>query len=184
MYRFLPLLLLPVSLPAQHRAVPRFFDASVRCAHANATPNCLASEEHFTFEPRPSAPAVSLYRLSHKVPAKARRAWRRAADAASKGSLGESRALLDEALRHDSDFAEALHMRGIFAYAASDFQRAAVWLDRAAALDAANPSFLAGAALGQLAIRHPADAERYARAALRLDPGQPRALQVLKALQP
>lgn len=133
---------------------------------------------------RPKAPAVSLYRLSHKVPGKALKAWHRAGAAARRGSTQEAVGALDEAIAHDGDFADALHMRGVFAYAEKDFRNAAALLHRAATLDEANPMFLAEAAVGQLAIRNPVDAERFARAALRLNPEQPRARLVLNRLRP
>lgn len=184
---FRPLLLLPlaVSLLAQQHRVAPFFDASYRCMPGPRPTDCVIPEEHIAISrPVLSAPPVSLYRLSHKVPGKAKKAWRRAAAAASDGRPKESLAFLDEALAHDGDFADALHMRGLFAFQDKDFRRAATLLHRAATLDDANAAFLADAALSQLVVRNPVEAERYARAALRLNPEQSRALQVLNRLKP
>jgi Flp pilus assembly protein TadD len=178
---FLPL---AVCLFAQQRPITPFFDASVRCVPGPNSPDCAVPEEHITFRPRPVAPSVSVYRLAHKVPAKARKAWNRAVDAAVGGRPQETVALLDEAIAHDGEFADALHMRGLFAFQAKDFPRAAELLDRAAKLDNANPGFLADAAVGQLRVRNPVVAERHARAALRLNPLQSRALEVLNNLKP
>lgn len=178
---FRPLLLLPLAvslLGQQHRGVAPFFDASYRCMPGPRPTDCVIPEEHMEISrPVRSAPPVSLYRLSHKVPGKAKKAWRRAAAAASDGRSNESLAFLDEALTHDGDFADALHMRGLFAFQDKDFRRAAT-------LDDANAAFLADAALSQLVVRNPVEAERYARAALRLNPEQSRALQVLNRLRP
>ncbi len=184
MSRLLILLPLVVSLFAQQRPLTPFFDASVRCIPRPNSPDCAVPEEHITFQPRPVAPSVSVYRLAHKVPSKARKAWSRAVDAAASGRPQEIVALLDEAIAHDAEFADALHMRGLFAFQSRDFPRAVELLDRAAKLDNANPVFLADAAVGQLSVRNPVAAERHARAALRLDPLQPRALAVLNNLKP
>lgn len=162
----------------------RFFDASTRCVPGPHTPSCVVPEETYTFKPRVAEPVVSMYRLTHKVPSKARKAWRHAAAAAFDGHPRDSVAFLDEALAIDPDYADALHMRGVYAYQDKDFNRAAVWLHRAATLDDGNPAYLADAAAGQLAIHSPVDAERYARASLRLNPEQPRALEVLNRLKP
>jgi tetratricopeptide (TPR) repeat protein len=181
------LLLLPlaVSLFAQERRMLPFFDASTRCVPGPRSPECPAPDEQIGQLPlRPREPAVSVYRLAHKVPGKAKKAWDRATDAAEKGRPEECMEFLDEALAHDADFADALHMRGLFAYQTKDFRRAAELLHRAATLDDANATFLADAAVGQLTVRNPAGAERYARAALRLNPEQRRALEVLNRLKP
>ena len=184
---FRPLLFLPLAvslLAQQHRTAP-FFDASYHCMPGPRPTDCIIPEEHVMLSsPRPSAPSVSVYRLSHKVPGKAKKAWRRAADAASNRRPQNSVALLDEALALDGDFADALHMRGLFAFQAKDFPLAATLLQRAATLDNANPAFLADAALGHLGIRNPVDAERFARAALRLNPEEKRALDILNRLRP
>jgi len=183
--RLLLLLPLAVSLFAQERRILPVFDASTRCVPGPRSPECPAPDEQITLlPPRPKEPAVSVYRLAHKVPGKAKKAWDRAADAAEKGHPQETVPFLDEALTHDADFADALHMRGLFAYQAKDFHRAAVMLKRAATLDDANANFLADAAVSQLTVRNPVGAERYARAALRLNPEQRRALEVLNNLKP
>jgi len=182
--RLLLLLPLAVSLFAQERRTSGFYDASTRCVPSPRSPGCLAPEEFAPPPARSIAPLVSVYRLAHKVPAKARKAWKRAANAAIGGRPAESVAFLDEALSHDGEFADALHMRGLFAFQAKDFARAAAMLHRAATLDNANTTFLADAAVGQLTVRNPVGAERFARAALRLNPMQPRALEVLNNLKP
>ncbi len=185
MFRLLLLLPLAVSLLAQESRIAPFYDASSRCVPGPGSSGCAASEATSTYVPlRPVAPTVSVYRLSHKVPGKARKAWNRAADAAVKGRPEESIAFLDEALAQDGDFADALHMRGLFAFQAKDYHRAAILLQRAATLDDGNAAYLADAAVGQLVIRNPVGAERHARAALRLNPEQPRALAVLNNLKP
>lgn len=185
MFRLLLLLPLALSLIAQDRPRINSFDASMRCFPKPGSPDCDAPDDQITvLTPRPKALAVSVYRLAHKVPSKARKAWNRAAHAAEKGRVLETVELLDEALTHDGDFADALHMRGLFAYQSKDFRRAAALLDRAATLDDANAAFLADAALAELTIRNPVGAERYARASLRLNPEQPRALLVLNHLKP
>ena len=184
MSRLLILVLLTVSLFAQQRPITPFFDASVRCIPGPNSPDCAAPEDQITFQPRPVAPSVSVHRLAHKVPSKARKAWNRAVDAAATGRPHQIVALLDEAIAQDAEFADALHMRGLFAFQSKDFSRAAELLDRAARLDNANPVFLADAAVGQLSVRNPVAAELHARAALRLNPLQPRALAVLNNLKP
>ncbi len=125
---------------------------------------------------------VSVYRLSHKIPAKAAKAWRKAAQAAFHGESEASSAHLDEALRIDPDFADALHMRALFAYRARDLETALRMIDRAAGLDTGSPSILADAAAVHLAAGHRQQAEGFARAALKLDSGQARAAQVLRLL--
>ena len=184
MSRLLLILSLGVSLLAQERRNSPFYDASSRCVPGPHSPECIVPEDFGPRSALPGPPAVSVYRLSHKVPGKARKAWKRAAYAAVEGRPQDSVAALDEAIAQDADFADALHMRGLFAFQSKDFRRAAALLRRAAALDDANNVFLADAAVGQLAVRNPVDAERLARAALRLDPLQPRAREVLNHLRP
>ncbi len=126
-----------------------------------------------------SAGPVSYYRLSHQVPDKAVKLWQKAVKAAKAGHSEESAELLDKALASDGQFADALHMRGVYALQAKDFELASNLLSHAATLDESNPNFLADAAFGHFAAESPAKALHYARSALRLDPANKKANYVL-----
>lgn len=128
--------------------------------------------------PRKAGP-VSYYRLSHHVPDKALKLWQKAVKAARAGHHEESAELLDKALADDQQFADALHMRGVYALQAKDFVLASNLLTHAATLDESNPNFLADAAFGHFAAESPAKALSFARQALRLDPGNRKANYVL-----
>ncbi|MGJ5820141.1 hypothetical protein [Paludibaculum fermentans] len=122
---------------------------------------------------------VSYYRMSHHVPGKARKLWEKAVRAARAGRHDESSDLLDKALANDGQFADALHMRGVYALQAKDFTLASDLLGHAATLDESNPNFLADAAFGHFAAESQAKAQGFARSALRLDPGNKKANYVL-----
>ncbi|MGC4048185.1 MAG: hypothetical protein QM757_00505 [Paludibaculum sp.] len=122
---------------------------------------------------------VSYYRMSHHVPGKALKLWQKAVKAAREGHHDESTELLDKALASDQQFADALHMRGVYALQAKDFTLASNLLSHAATLDESNPNFLADAAFGHFAAESPAKALDFARLALRLDPGNKKASYVL-----
>jgi tetratricopeptide (TPR) repeat protein len=128
--------------------------------------------------PKKAGP-VSYYRLSHHVPDKALKLWQKAVKAARAGRHEESAELLDKALADDQQFADALHMRGVYALQAKDFVLASNLLTHAATLDESNPNFLADAAFGHFAAESPAKALTFARQALRLDPGNRKANYVL-----
>lgn len=122
---------------------------------------------------------VSYYRLSHKVPEKAKKLFRNAGKAARAGRSGETVELLDKALAEDEQFADALHMRGLYALQSKDFQHARTLLDRAARLDDCNSNFLADAAFSHYVVESHSQAQDYAKSALRLDPGNRKANYVL-----
>ena len=128
-----------------------------------------------------SAPAgpVSVYRLSHRVPGKALKAWRKATAELKQGKPKSAAGYFDKAIEADPEFADALHMRGLYAVQTDDLAKARALLDKAAGLDNANPTFLADAAVAGYAANAFADAERYSRSALRLDPALKRAHYVL-----
>lgn len=136
----------------------------------------------------PAAPAtvapVSLFRLNHRVPGKALKAMRQAVKAAGDGRAGEAVERLDAAIAADPDFVDALHLRGVLALQAKDYDRARACLVHAASLDTANPRLLADAAVIQYMARQPEEAARLARAALRLNPEIETARIVLQKLRP
>lgn len=132
--------------------------------------------------PAPPAP-VSLYRLSHRVPAKALKAMRQAVKSLDHADTEKTIRHLETAIAADPEFADALHLRGILALRDKDYPRAHHCLVRAAALDGANPRILANAAVIRFIAREPEEAARLARAALRLDPRLETARIVLGKLQ-
>ncbi|WP_321477112.1 hypothetical protein [uncultured Paludibaculum sp.] len=126
-----------------------------------------------------NAGPVSYYRLAHQIPGKALKLWQKAGKAAKSGRDDESVELLDKALEEDPQFADALHMRGVYALQAREYSKACELLARAATLDQSNPNFLADAAFGQYAAEATVKAQDYARSALRLDPANKKANYVL-----
>lgn len=129
--------------------------------------------------PRPPLETVSLYRLQHRVPGPARSAFAAAMRHLRGHDRAKAVAALDEAIRRDPDFADALEHRGLIAMATQDSEIAVRCLERAAALDAANVQFLTNAGLISLLNADMEKAEGYARAALRFDMSNERAHYVL-----
>jgi len=123
--------------------------------------------------------AVSSYRLTHKVPSKARKSFERSEKEFKAGRSERALALVDEALAVDPEYADALHTRGVFHLGAREYSAAIRLLDRAAALDDANPRFLTDAAVAHYAAGQPEAAERSARQALRFDPDSAKAHYLL-----
>jgi Tfp pilus assembly protein PilF len=127
----------------------------------------------------PARAAVSLYRLRHKPPKAAIRYWRKAAKAGKAGNGEEAERHLQEAVRADPEFADALEQLGLYALARRDYELARGFLARAADLDGANGDFQSHAAVAELMAGHPAEAEARARLAQRVAPEQGRAKYVL-----
>lgn len=122
---------------------------------------------------------VSLYRLSHKVPEKARKNWQRSAKAVREGKVDVARELLDEAIEVDPEYADALHARGVMALQAQDVPSARSLLTKAAVLDDGNAEFQADAAVATYLAEASPQAEEMARTALRVDPENQKAHYVL-----
>jgi len=100
--------------------------------------------------------AVSSYRLTHKVPSKARKSFERSEKEFKAGRSERALALVDEALAVDPEYADALHTRGVFHLGAREYSAATHY------------------AAGQ-----PEAAERSARQALRFDPDSAKAHYLL-----
>lgn len=126
----------------------------------------------------PAGP-VSMYRLSHKVPVRARKNWEKSAKAVREGKVEAARGLLDEAIEVDPEFADALHARGVMALQAQDVTNARELLTKAAALDDANAEYQADAAIATYLAEASLQAEIMARSAIRMDPENPKAHYVL-----
>jgi tetratricopeptide (TPR) repeat protein len=126
-----------------------------------------------------AAGPVSVYRLSHKVPGKARKNWEKSAKAVREGKTEAARDLLDEAIEADPEFADALHARGVIALQSQDVPAAREFLTKAAALDDANAEYQADAAVATYLSEASPQAETMARTAIRMDPENPKAHYVL-----
>jgi tetratricopeptide (TPR) repeat protein len=127
----------------------------------------------------PAGGAVSTYRLSHKVPGKARKQFEKSEKAAKEGKTEAARNLLDEAIQADPEFADALHARGVIALKALDVPGARNLLVKAAELDDANADYRADAAVATYLSKATPQAEQLARSALRMDPENRKAHYVL-----
>lgn len=122
---------------------------------------------------------VSVYRLQHKSPREALNLWKKAGKAAKKGKNGEAEGLLQQALKVDPEFADAMEQLGVYALQRGDGPTALRHLTAAATLDNGNAAFQRNAAIACLVNQKEPDAERFARLALRLEPGSPQAHYVL-----
>lgn len=123
--------------------------------------------------PESQAPrgAVSLHRLTHEVRPGAAKAYRKAAGASKKGKHQEAIGWLDEAIKADPDFVDALYRRGQYALSGGDVEQARRLLNKAADLDPAWPALQTDAAVAEYAAKGFEACERRAAAALRIDPG-------------
>ncbi len=128
---------------------------------------------------------VSLYRLSHQVPSGAGKAYRKAAEASKKGKHEQAIGWLDEAIKADPDFVDALYRRGQYALAGGDLARARQLLGKAADLDPSWADLQSDAAVAEYAAKGFEACERRAAAALRTDPSnaKPNYLRGLALLQ-
>jgi len=123
--------------------------------------------------------AVSSYRLSHKVPNRARKSFEKSEKEFKAGRSEQALALLDAALAQDPEYADALHTRGLFHLKAKEYDAAIKDLDHASRLDDVNPRFLADSAVAHYAAGQADVAERNARQALRFDPNSAKAHYLL-----
>jgi len=122
---------------------------------------------------------VSIHRLTHEVPGAAVKAFRRAVNAAREKDEAATVQHLDRALELDPDFIDALHRRGLYAFSQRDFMFARRLLSRAAQLDSASPAIQADAAMAEYAAASYPECERFAAAAIRLDPANPKSNYLL-----
>ncbi len=126
---------------------------------------------------------VSLYQLRHKTNGKALKTLQRAFHLAQEKEYGQAMGLVEESLRLDPGFTQALHLKGLLLLQTREFIASRKVLTAAAGLDDGNPALLADTAIACLAADSPEEAERYARKSLRLNPEQGRAKLVLNALE-
>ncbi|MFN3596822.1 MAG: tetratricopeptide repeat protein [Rubricoccaceae bacterium] len=99
------------------------------------------------------------------------------------GDLAGARVALAEAVRLQPDHADALTNLGSLLAQAGDLRQAGRLFERAAAVGSGNANAQANYALFLLNSGQPAEAAARAAAALRLDPAQPTARQVMQILE-
>jgi tetratricopeptide (TPR) repeat protein len=175
-------------------------DGSFRCADLPLTvveiqvlsPHGDAMARHFAALPSPErlrmrlpgngvGGGVSVYRLKYRPGKDAQQHWDRAAAALKRHDPHAAAPELDQAIQSAPDFADAHEHRGLIALADGQYDLAAQHLMRAAEIDPGDPQFLSNASLGCLAAARNREAEEYARALLRLEPGSDRGYFLLGA---
>ncbi|MCC6857394.1 MAG: tetratricopeptide repeat protein [Bryobacterales bacterium] len=127
----------------------------------------------------PGTGTVSVKRLAHKVPSKAKKEFKRAEEAHEKGDVQASIQHLARALEIDPAYMEAHNNLGSRYLQQNQFEAALTHFEKACDLDpgASIPQANASAAL--LLLKRNEDAERAARRALELDPSNTRARYAL-----
>jgi tetratricopeptide (TPR) repeat protein len=116
-------------------------------------------------------PPVSARRLRHKVPKEASREFNRAVEDRQQGDLPHAEQHLEAAVRLDPEYAEAWVNLGAIRARNRDYSGAAKAFEAAANADPGCAMAHHNLAFAYLHLRRPADAEREARLALRLEPG-------------
>ncbi len=121
-------------------------------------------------QPRPASGTVSIARLSHRVPRGAVQAFQKAAKAQKKGDTAHAIALLEGAVKTDSQFFEAQNNLGALLLAQGDYERSRQSFERAVALDPSSALAQCNLGMALLALNQADSAEQAARSALRIDP--------------
>jgi tetratricopeptide (TPR) repeat protein len=120
---------------------------------------------------RPSSGSVSVARLKHKIPSKAKKAFAAAQKRSQSGDSEGAAARLREAIALDPDYLEAHNNLGCRLLSLDRPEEAIESFQRAIELDARAPFAHANLATALLFLRRPAEAELAARQALETDGG-------------
>jgi tetratricopeptide (TPR) repeat protein len=128
---------------------------------------------------RPISGTVSISRLKHQVPAKARNELARSERQFRRGHLQSSVEHLKKAIAIDPDYMEAHNNLGARYIALGDNQRAVEHLETALRLDPSSAFAHLNVGLALYFLKRSDQAEQYARNAIRLTPGFPRAHYLL-----
>jgi len=128
---------------------------------------------------RPGSGTVSVARLAHKVPSKAKKEFKRAEKAHQKGDVQLSIHHLEKALEIDPDYMEAHNNLGSRYLQLQEFQMALTHFEKACDLDPGASIPQGNASTTLLLLKRHEEAERSARRALELDPGNLRARYAL-----
>jgi tetratricopeptide (TPR) repeat protein len=121
--------------------------------------------------PKAGEPSISLHKLLHKPPRKARSEYLAAEQAHRKGEFEGAIKLLESAVAIDPGYGEAHTMLGMRLLEARQPARAVEVLSRAVSLDSSCPLANLQLAMAHLALRQPEKAERPARRAVQLASG-------------
>ena len=119
---------------------------------------------------QPPRGAVSAYALSHSVPGKAQREFRRSLQFSAKKDIDQTLASLRKAVEIDPGFIQAHINLGSTLTGLGRHEEARAELETALKLDPASPMVHADLAVINLSLRRPEDAELHARKAISLDP--------------
>lgn len=118
---------------------------------------------------RPVSGTVSVARLGHKVPGKARKEFDKAVKAAEKNDSQKAIEHLKKAIEIDPDFMEAYNNLGARYLRINQPAEAAVQLERAVQLDGSSSQAHSNLAIAYLMLQRFDEAEREAREAVTLD---------------
>lgn len=128
---------------------------------------------------KPRTASVSYHQLTHEVPAKARKAYQTAERSKANGDLAKAIIYYQKALALDPQYIEAWNNLGSAQILAGDFKTAEVNFEKAYALDPTAHPVLTNLAFLLLRRNRPAEAESFARRAVKANPLAPRGLYVL-----
>jgi Flp pilus assembly protein TadD len=135
-------------------------------------------------QPPTNSKPISVARLSHKVPKKARDAFNRATALAKKEKHAEAVRELQEAVAIDPAFADAYNNLGVQHFLVNCFEDSETALRRALELDPAFTTAHINLAYLALSKNDPGTAEREAQRAIALGDDSGEARNVLRMLRP
>jgi tetratricopeptide (TPR) repeat protein len=119
---------------------------------------------------RPVSGTVSVARLQHKVPKKAKKEYNKAEEKLKEGDIQGSLDHLQKAIEIDPNYMEAHNNLGARYLMLGDVQKAYASFKRALDLDPDSPLVQVNMAISLLSIGDPKGAENAARRAMQLDP--------------
>lgn|GEM_PF-664125 len=128
---------------------------------------------------RPITGTVSLARLQHKVPSKAQKEFRKAADASEKGDMEKSIEHLKKAIEIDPDYMEAHNNLGVRYLQKNDYEKALVEFETALRLDSGSALATVNAAVALYSLGRLPEAVVSARRAVDLDASSTKARYIL-----
>jgi tetratricopeptide (TPR) repeat protein len=129
--------------------------------------------------PRPASGVVSIQQLTRKPGKEAQKAFRKSLKLMAKGEPARSLAWLEEAVRLDPEYMQAINNLGVRYLIANRVDDAIAQFQRAIAIDQHAPASYSNLAHALVIKGDPASAERAVRRAVELNPEDPKAAYLL-----